>query len=1000
MTDKHLADIVEVASELLANRDRHRAEGNVQSDVEALLRAMNVGTIESHYQLGNDQADIYLPNRRAFIECKAFPGAEDPERSQRRSNPESPRQQLDRYVRAEIENEINLLPGLFADNAAPWTGIVTDGSNWHVYTYQNKVGAISKLDSSQFFLNEASSLAEFLIDTLGTQMVGKEWIPKNPGVLFSDLKSELDDLYRELPSKAGTPTLTKRRLWLDMMKTSGMIPADEAGQERLFLAHSFLIVIARLVSHTLAAFSDESHETVLKDGFASWILDFDRGSVWAKRMWEQIDGFDWRRRRGDVLRELYHTYVSEYDRKVFGEFYTPDWLASLMVEAVLDEEWISRSVSAALSENVDNIGVLDPACGSGTFLYHAAQRLLSSRAVKELRPGKKANVVARLINGMDIHPVAVEITRVNIERALPCGPTEGASAFRVFLGDSLQTSARGDLLFGHTENAMRITTPEGRHVMIPMSFVDTPSFAENMRRMVNSAASGQPLPDDLVIEKNGDELIECHRQLETVIENEGNSVWTWYAINLAGPNLLAKRKVDRIVANPPWVRLSSIQVVDRKRTMEKMGEELGLQAGGKLAPHLDIASFFVLRCRDLYLANPNQNPAVWLVKKSAIQSSQWEAFRDLHRKTLSQSVDLQNVAPFGGGDARRCCLLMEHLHLPSITEPRLAARRLSRAFPLADDTLEIARSKIEFVKAPPLFPRAPSDYNDNGFYQGATIVPHVLAIIESKYKSSDLGQVVVKTKSSQHSPWNSIPSQQGQIPATWVRPLHTSPDMLPYMASRSPPLAIIPVDARGTMNFKPGIVCSFWRELDEIYDTYRGRGKSTPATLFEQFNFASKLSRQTFTVQSEALMVLYPSSGDIMRAARTREGAAVVDSTLFWRLVGSEDEAGYLVAILNANCMRRAFAESRSSGRDFQLHPWRNIPIPRYDGNNREHYRLAELCAEAEKITARRVKEVLDNRPQLRQQGLSKAIRETVQNSKVGKEIECIVSSILPEQVD
>ena len=46
----------------MENLHRHNTEGNVQSDVEALLRAMAVGTIDSKCQLGSDQADIYLPN--------------------------------------------------------------------------------------------------------------------------------------------------------------------------------------------------------------------------------------------------------------------------------------------------------------------------------------------------------------------------------------------------------------------------------------------------------------------------------------------------------------------------------------------------------------------------------------------------------------------------------------------------------------------------------------------------------------------------------------------------------------------------------------------------------------------------------------------------------------------------------------------------------------------------------------------------------------------------
>ena len=49
---------VEAAAQLLANRHRDRTEGNVQPGVEALLRVMGVCTIESHYQIGNDQADI------------------------------------------------------------------------------------------------------------------------------------------------------------------------------------------------------------------------------------------------------------------------------------------------------------------------------------------------------------------------------------------------------------------------------------------------------------------------------------------------------------------------------------------------------------------------------------------------------------------------------------------------------------------------------------------------------------------------------------------------------------------------------------------------------------------------------------------------------------------------------------------------------------------------------------------------------------------------------
>ena len=270
-------------------------------------------------------------------------------------------------------------------------------------------------------------------------MVGKEWIPEKPGELFSDLKDDLDDLHLHLPKKAVGPTLTKRKLWVDMMETSGMVPDDDDGQQRLFLAHSFLIVVARLVSHALRGPRQrDAWSLALADGFASWVLDFSRGQRWAWRVWDRVDGYDWRRRRGDVLRDLYHAYVSAQDRKVFGEFYTPDWLAALMVDEVLDDDWIETSTAAALAGDTT-------ASASST---RPAARVPSSttprsaysppRASAACGPSSRPTWWPALVNGMDIHPVAVEIARVNIERALPAEPTDGTSAFRVFLGDSLQ----------------------------------------------------------------------------------------------------------------------------------------------------------------------------------------------------------------------------------------------------------------------------------------------------------------------------------------------------------------------------------------------------------------------------------------------------------------------------------------------------------------------------------------------------------------------------------
>ena len=156
----------------------------------------------------------------------------------------------------------------------------------------------------------------------------------------------------------------------------------------------------------------------------------------------------------------------------------------------------------------------------------------------------------------------------------------------------------------------------------------------------------------------------CHKSLSDVTDAEGNSVWTWCITNVLGPDRLARRKVNRIAANPPWVKLSNIQVVERKRALERAGKDsqpgsLDLWAGGRQAPHFDIAQLFIRHARGSFLKEPETDPSAWVTKASAIRAGNWKKFRDWHAKLLAQTLDLSDAKAFGGGDARRSCVLFE-----------------------------------------------------------------------------------------------------------------------------------------------------------------------------------------------------------------------------------------------------------------------------------------------------------------------------------------------------
>ena len=180
---------VSSADQLLSsNRNRHRTEANVRSDIVVMLREMNLGTIELEYQTGEGPVDIFLPNRSSFIEVKAYPNASDPDSIQS-GRDETIRQQLDRYVHAEIEQE-DILKSI--DSSSTWTGIITDGRHWHFYEYPHELKSTPKLIESLSLINESQKLIESLVSVLGSEMQGKEWIPAEPYMLFSSFKEELD----------------------------------------------------------------------------------------------------------------------------------------------------------------------------------------------------------------------------------------------------------------------------------------------------------------------------------------------------------------------------------------------------------------------------------------------------------------------------------------------------------------------------------------------------------------------------------------------------------------------------------------------------------------------------------------------------------------------------------------------------------------------------------------------------------------------------------------
>src|SRR5205823_5922511 len=122
---------------------------------------------------------------------------------------------------------------------------------------------------------------------------------------------------------------------------------------------------------------------------------------------------------------LYQYLVPKGIRHDLGEFYTPDWLAEYVLRRAGYDGDPSRRV-------------LDPACGSGTFLVEAL-KIARERAEAEQTDVDFVELVARQFAGFDINPLAAMATKANLILALAAELEGDARPIRlpVYLADAI-----------------------------------------------------------------------------------------------------------------------------------------------------------------------------------------------------------------------------------------------------------------------------------------------------------------------------------------------------------------------------------------------------------------------------------------------------------------------------------------------------------------------------------------------------------------------------------
>ena len=914
-----------------------KKEADRRAYISEWLAAVGVpaAAIRTEHQTDAGPVDLYLTNRRVILEIKQDGRlSKGPYADGTGSiGAETAFEQVSRYVTAERARERLYLEeeDIREKN---WIGIATDGRVWYAWEWQprpsdagdapSRIGAWHGTELTRANIGRLAVLLD-----RGT--VGREWASADMSHVFEDARAALERSFRT--RRALREVRTQQGLWLEQLRGGGNAP--DGDRDEMFVLHSMLILIARMISSRPGG-GDPRY------GFVRWV-----GDAELRMLEDAVGGYNWSQQAGDVMRSLYRHFIPAHHRRVYGEYYTPDWLAELVCSRAIDDRFIGEQIRR-LDAGEEAEGVLDPCCGSGTFLYHAARRIAGSRPVREsyLEKGAVTRLVCGMVRGIEIHPVAVEMARANMRRIFP-GASE--SDIVVYQGDSLMTPRPEASLFGQ-DGDLPLVSPGGSHLILPGWFVR--SDPGDVARFVKSACDDTDMPPSLGAGARGRDregLLRAHGQLRDIARAESNGVWLWYILNQAGPMRL-RGTIGRIVSNPPWVSYDKIQEAGRKREIREMAGQRGLWAGGRNTK-FDMAALFVDRCPELYMAGSGGGKGVrragvscWVLPRSAMRADTWERFRQKAGGRITGTWDIGTLA-FGTAS---CVMFLG----PAGQSDRRLAGRPGASPPREGDSWATASGRTAWAGPERRLPAAKSEWLDAGgrnpaARKGATVIPHCLVWASSVSGGAGRGLVHVATKRARWRPWRDLGVLEGDVPAGWIRECVAAGDLVPYMV-RTATRCILPL--RGD-KWDPGRGANeFWRAASDLYEAHRGRGASTPRTLDANIDYNGKLTSQLGRTGEH---VAYNKAGSALYAARVPDDGRILHDTVYYVRCRSRAEARFLTAVLNSDALLPALLQTRRNGMDFAAHPWKVIPIPRYDGSSGLHRRLSRLAGRAERAAAR-----------------------------------------------
>lgn len=810
---------------------------------------------------------------------------------------------------------------------------------------------------------EAKKLGAFLVRHLGREggrLLAASTLAKDLGFESPFCQAHLDPIDNLVDSAFGSDPVYAgliTKLWTDFVSYLGGEAAAGRFDKTSYVGELYILTLAKLICANVLSgkglvSGDTELSSILDGSFFKArglpnLVEYDyfgwlNASPYvanlvtvARDIQDDLRAYDFESPPAeDLFGSLMAQLAARSQRLLLGQEWTPAWLAAKLVNHALSKIPADQQPR-----------FLDMCCGSGAIVVETvkgAQTRLIAAGAKPGDPVALSELVSA-ITAFDIDPLAVMLAKVGWVLASKDWLAPGYEAqIPVYHADSLFANTPVTKVFSATGEEQRKLRLDTEEVELPQFLIESKRQAlfdallsRGYEMAMSSAAAAKTTLEDNDIETmvdiiaadtgaalTADEraatllfLGRLLRALEALQRAGRNGIWAFVLRNSFRPALVAGR-FNGIVTNPPWLALSRIGSNPYRNALKTKADLYGVKAPGASHLHVEIATIFLLHAIDRYLATGAV--VACILPDTVLNGSHHEPFRSAGYLSANRSVtfDPKEIWKVAGQTFKNeAIVLFGRKVQPQASPTKYLGREVGRSFDVKTEFHVVASGgKTAWVTAPPAATAMKvNTANSVGplFRQGADVMPRGIIF-----------HATTKTGPS----WNLAPippgsplyflRSEGKVLADFALNASGVSDQVMFDVLISKHLAPweLAAGSKALLPFKWG--GNGWEA--RTGSGVAALGVSTAGAIksaltannetIDEFFARVDTNRRKLTNQgwSDQDYLVFASAGGKLPCAAYVRGdqipcfKTIIDQTLYWGRVSSEDEAIYITALINS----------------------------------------------------------------------------------------------------